>query len=99
LYGPFKNVCYLLLIGTKRKKTRGSVIPSTRQVTLTSGTPQSRTDHDFGDVKTDTGIIGDGLPTDFYIYACGKCCTQFMLPMEKSGTFTGACTNEIILNG
>ena len=37
--------------------TRGSVIPSTRQVTRTSGTPQSRTDHDFGDVKTDTGSI------------------------------------------
>jgi len=24
---------------------------------------------------------------------------QFMLPMEKSVTFTGACANEIILNG
>ena len=31
-----------------------------------------------------------------YIYVCGKCCTQFMLPMEKSVTFTGACANEII---
>jgi hypothetical protein len=31
-----------------------------------------------------------------YIYACGKCRTQFMLPMEKSVTFTGACANEII---
>ena len=29
-----------------------------------------------------------------YIYACGKCCTQFML--EKSVTFTGANANEII---
>jgi hypothetical protein len=29
-----------------------------------------------------------------YIYACGKCRTQFMLPMEKS--ITGACANEII---
>jgi hypothetical protein len=28
------------------------------------------------------------------IYVCGKCCTQFMLPMEKSVTFTGACANE-----
>jgi hypothetical protein len=34
-----------------------------------------------------------------YIYVCGKCHTQFMLPMEKSVTFTGACANEIIPNG
>jgi hypothetical protein len=33
-----------------------------------------------------------------YIYICRKCCTQFMLPMEKSVTFTGACANEIIQN-
>jgi hypothetical protein len=26
----------------------------------------------------------------------GKCRTQFMVPMEKSVTFTGACANEII---
>ena len=31
-----------------------------------------------------------------YIYACGKCLTQFMLAMEQSVTFTGACANEII---
>jgi len=31
-----------------------------------------------------------------YIYACGKCRTQFMLPMEKSVTFTSACAYEII---
>ena len=31
-----------------------------------------------------------------YIYICGKCRTQFMLPMEKSVTFTDACANEII---
>jgi hypothetical protein len=31
-----------------------------------------------------------------YIYICGKCRTQFMLSMEKSVTFTGACANEII---
>jgi hypothetical protein len=31
-----------------------------------------------------------------YIYVCGKCHTQFMLPMEKSVAFTGACANEII---
>jgi hypothetical protein len=34
--------------------------------------------------------------TVIYIYVCGKCRTQFMLPMEKSITFTGACANEII---
>ena len=33
------------------------------------------------------------------IYACGKCRTQFILPMEKLVTFTGACVNEIIPNG
>ena len=31
--------------------------------------------------------------TVIYIYFCGKCRTQFMLPMEKSVTFTGACAN------
>ena len=34
--------------------------------------------------------------TVIYIYVCGKCHTQFRLPMEKSVTFTGACANEII---
>ena len=34
--------------------------------------------------------------TVIYIYICGKCRTQFMLPMEKSVTFTCACANEII---
>ena len=34
-----------------------------------------------------------------HVYVCGKCRTQFMLPMEKSETFTGACANEIIPNG
>jgi hypothetical protein len=34
--------------------------------------------------------------TVMYIYVCGKCHTQFMLPMEKSVTFTGACANEIV---
>ena len=34
--------------------------------------------------------------TVIYIYACGKCRTQFMLPMEKSVTFTGAFVNEIM---
>lgn len=30
-----------------------------------SETPPLRTDHDFGDVKTNTGDIDDGLPTDY----------------------------------
>ena len=34
--------------------------------------------------------------TVIYSYVCGKCRTQFILPMEKSVTFTGACANEII---
>jgi hypothetical protein len=34
--------------------------------------------------------------TVIYIYVSGNCRTQFMLPMEKSVTFTGACANEII---
>ena len=29
-------------------------------------------------------------------YVCGKCRKQFMLPIEKSVTFTGVCANEII---
>ena len=34
--------------------------------------------------------------TVIYIYVCKKFRTQFMLPMEKSVTFNGACANEII---
>ena len=34
--------------------------------------------------------------TVIYIYACGNCRIQFMLPMEKSVTFTGTYANEII---
>jgi hypothetical protein len=34
--------------------------------------------------------------TVIYIYVCGKCRTQFVLPMDKSVTFTRACANEII---
>jgi hypothetical protein len=34
--------------------------------------------------------------TIIYIYFCGKYRTQFMLPVEKSVAFTGACANEII---
>ena len=45
--------------------------------------------------STNTAVYFD-WKTVIYIYVCGKCRTQFMLPMEKSVTFTGACANEII---
>ena len=45
--------------------------------------------------NTNTVVYFD-WKTAIYIYVCGKCHTQFMLPMEKSVTFTGACANEII---
>ena len=35
--------------------------------------------------------------TVIYIYVCGKCRTQFMLPMERSVTFTGTCANARLL--
>jgi hypothetical protein len=37
--------------------------------------------------------------TVIYISVSGKCRTQYMMPMEKSATFTGACVNDIIPNG
>ena len=50
--------------------------------------------------KSTNTVVYFDWKTVIYIYACGKkCCTQFMLPMEKSVTFTGACANEIIPNG
>jgi hypothetical protein len=45
--------------------------------------------------STNTAVYFDRKAV-IYIYVCGKCRTQFMLPMEKSVTFTGACANEII---
>jgi hypothetical protein len=39
-------------------------------------------------------LEGGNLYLRFYVSR--KCRTQFMLPMEKSVTFTGACANEII---
>ena len=45
--------------------------------------------------STNTVVYFD-WKTVIYIYVCGKCRTQFMLPMEKSITFTGARANEII---
>ena len=49
--------------------------------------------------KSTNMVVYIDWKTVIYIYVCGKCCTQFMLPMEKSVTFTGACANEIIPNG
>ena len=45
--------------------------------------------------STDT-VVYFYWKTIIYIYVCGKCRTQFMLPIEKSVTFNGACANEII---
>ena len=49
--------------------------------------------------KSTNTVVYIDWKTIIYIYACGKCRTQFMLPMEKSFRFTGACANEIIPNG
>jgi hypothetical protein len=46
--------------------------------------------------KSTTTVVYFDWKTVIYIYVCGKCRTQFMLPMEKSVTFTGTCVNEII---
>ena len=46
--------------------------------------------------KSTNTVIYFDWKTVIYIYVCGKCRTQFMLPMEKSVAFTGACANEII---
>jgi hypothetical protein len=46
--------------------------------------------------KSTNTVVYFDWKTVTYIYVCGKCRTQFMLPMEKSVTFTGASANEII---
>ena len=46
--------------------------------------------------KSTNTVVYFDWKTVIYIYISGKCRTQFMLPMEKSVTFTGACANEII---
>ena len=46
--------------------------------------------------KSTNTVVYFDWKTVIYIYVCGKCCTQFMLPMEKSVTSIGACANEII---
>jgi hypothetical protein len=45
--------------------------------------------------KSTNTVVYFDWKTVSYIYVCGKCRTQFMLPMEKTVTFTGACANEI----
>ena len=42
--------------------------------------------------KSTNTVVYFDWKTINYIYVCGK----FMLPMEKSVTFTGVCANEII---
>ena len=49
--------------------------------------------------KSTNTVVYFDWKTVIYIYVCGKYRTQFMLPMEKSVSFTGACANEIIPNG
>ena len=46
--------------------------------------------------KSTNMVVYFDSKTVIYIYVCRKCRAQFMLPMEKSVTFTGACANEII---
>jgi hypothetical protein len=46
--------------------------------------------------KSTNTVVYFDWKTVIYIYVCGKCRTQFTLPMEKSVTFTGAYANEII---
>jgi hypothetical protein len=49
--------------------------------------------------KSTNTVVYFDWKTVIYIYICGEFRTQFMVPMEKSVTFTGACANEIIRNG
>ena len=49
--------------------------------------------------KSTTTVVYFDWKMAIYVYACGNCRTQFMLPMEKSVAFTGACANEIITSG
>jgi hypothetical protein len=46
--------------------------------------------------KSTNTVVYFDWKTVIYIYVCGKCRTQFMLPMEKLVAFIGACANEII---
>jgi hypothetical protein len=46
--------------------------------------------------KSTNTVVYFDWKTVIYVYACGKCRTQFILPMEKSVTFIDACAIEII---
>jgi hypothetical protein len=46
--------------------------------------------------KSTNTVVYFDWKTVLYIYVSRKSRTQFILPMEKSVTFTGACANEII---
>jgi hypothetical protein len=46
--------------------------------------------------KSTKRVVYFDWKTIIYIYVCGICRTQFMLPMEKLVTFTGAYADEII---
>jgi hypothetical protein len=46
--------------------------------------------------KSTHTVVYSDWKTVIYIYVWGKCRTQFMLPVEKSVTFTVACASEII---
>ena len=56
--------------------------------------------------KSTNTVVCFDWKTVIYIYICGKCRTQFMLPNSSTCTFTmeksviciGACANEIIPN-
>jgi hypothetical protein len=49
--------------------------------------------------KSTNTVVYFDWKTVIYIYVCGKYRTLFMLPIEKSDTFTDGCANEIIPNG
>jgi hypothetical protein len=44
--------------------------------------------------KSTNTVVYFDWKTVIYIYVCRKCHTQFMLPMEKSVTFTSACATD-----
>jgi hypothetical protein len=45
---------------------------------------------DSGMAKSTNTVVYFDWKTVIYIYVCGKCRTQYMLPMEKSVTFIDA---------
>jgi DNA-directed RNA polymerase subunit RPC12/RpoP len=46
--------------------------------------------------KSTNTVVYFDWKTVIYSYVCGKCRTQFMLPMKKAVTFTDACVTRII---